>query len=78
MNIEAPDLALLDDPFKHAHCTECQDVKPGTPFLALCGKRAVGLLGIQVDDVNDFPPGAVPCPACLELFGDRCPWCGAE
>ena len=73
----APDLALPNDPIRHAHCGECQEVPGLAPFLALCGRTAVGTLGITVPDVDDFPPGLVPCPDCLELIDDPCPWCGA-
>ena len=70
---------MSDDQIRHAHCGACQDNPPrGTPFLALCGRTAVGTLGISVEHIDDFPPGLVPCPECLELMDEPCPWCGAE
>jgi hypothetical protein len=70
VNIE--DLDLLDDEHRHMQCTECQDVQLGVPFLATCGRRAIGFLGTS----DEPPPNA--CPDCLALLDEPCPWCGAE
>ena len=66
------DLDLLDDDTRHAFCTRCwPDWRPGAPFVALCGRRAVGFAG----DGMVAPPNA--CPDCLRLFRRPCPRCGS-
>ena len=61
------DLDLLDDEQRHACCLVCYpDRRPGLPFVALCGRHAIGFRG----ESEIAPPNA--CPACAALYG-RCP-----
>ena len=70
------DLDLLDDPYKHARCRFYCDPSPrGHPFIALCGRRAIGLTGIEVE-LKDVPPGVLICPDCLAVYDQPCRLCG--
>lgn len=62
----------------HAYCAECRPPSSGPTFLAVCGETGRSVLGIEVEDVDDIPPDLRPCPACVQLFDEPCPWCGAE
>lgn len=71
--VDLSDLDLLDDEHTHARCVRCTGylVPRGTPFVALCGRRAVTLA--------DVPPGVIPadaCPECLDLYWSPCSRCG--
>jgi hypothetical protein len=63
----ADDLDLLDDETRHAYCTSCYpDLRPGVPFTARCGRRAVTFVGI-----SPTPP-ANACPDCLAVADQPC------
>ena len=61
------DLDLLDDETRHAYCSACYpDLQLGVPFIARCGRRAIGFAGFA-----DQPP-ANACPDCLALLDQPC------
>lgn len=61
------DLDLLDDETRHAYCTACYPrLQLGVPFIARCGRRAIGFVGIA-----DQPP-ANACPDCLAVLDQPC------
>ena len=66
-----PDLDLLDDELRHLCCGNCYpDLTLGVPFIAVCGRRAVGFRG------HSLKPPDNACPDCLALVGEPCPECG--
>jgi len=74
-DIDLSDLDMLDDTLRHGYCTACNgDEFPlGTPFVALCGIKAVHLT--RWEHPEAFPPDA--CPKCVELWDRPCRRCGA-
>lgn len=65
--ITADDLDLLDDETRHAYCTSCYpDLRLGVPFIARCGRRAIGFVGFA----DQPPPHA--CRECLAVLDQPC------
>lgn len=74
--VDLSDLDMLDDARRHARCLRCQpkNLALGTPFIALCGVRAIHLSSAFRRRGDIHPPDA--CPECKALWEAPCRICG--